>query len=147
MSNTLPNSLKAMLLKGHIAGAADTFKIILMQPGFVFDEETHHAYGDVSASEVADGLGYTSGGQTLANVAIAIDAVNDIVTMSWDDVHWTAAAGSLITSGAIIYDDSTAVASGDDYEDAVVSYIDAGGIKVASDGTLVSIADINIKIN
>ena len=142
MANGVPNSWKSMLAKGQSAGLTDVFKIILMQPGFVFDKDTHHAYADVSGSEVANGNGYTTGGATLSGVSIITNNIDNRAEHKWNNVTWTAAGGSITASGAIIYNSSTLVASGDDYTNAIVSYKDAGGNVTAVDGTPVVISSI-----
>jgi hypothetical protein len=146
MANAIANSFKGMLLKGQITGLTDTFKIILMKTGFVFDVDAHHAYADVSASQLANGLGYTTGGITLTGVAITVADAGDSATIAWNEAKWTATGGSLVAVGAIIYDDSTATA-GDDYTDAVVAFIDAGETLTAVDGTLLRIQNISAVIS
>jgi len=148
MANGVPNSAKVMFQKGQIAvsdkagtGAADTFKIILMAPGFVFDKDTHNAYADVSASEVANGNGYTTGGITLTGISCTVDNVSDQAVTTWNNVQWTASGGAISASGAIIFDDSTDVAT-DDETDAIISYKDAGGTITATDGTPIIISSI-----
>ena len=145
MANAMPNSCKKMLLEGQITGLTDTFKIILMKSGFVFDVDAHHAYADVSNDEVADGLGYSTGGATLSGVSIDVIDASDYAAITWDEVTWTATGGSLATIGAIIYDDSTATA-GDDYTDAIVAFVDAGETLTAVDGTLLRIQNISAVI-
>jgi hypothetical protein len=142
MANQVPNSFKGMLWKGQITGLTDVFKMILMQPGFVFNKDSHHAYADVSASEVATGAGYTAGGVTLTGVTITVDNAEDRAEVTWNNAQWTATGGTISTSGAILFDDSTATGSGDDYTDAIVSYKDAGGTIAATSGTPLIIASI-----
>lgn len=142
MANSVPNSYKVMLQKGQIAGLTDTFKIILMQPGFVFNKDTHHAYADVIASELSTGNGYTAGGAILTGVIIAVNNTDDRSDMTWNNAQWTASGGNLSASGAIIFDDSTATGSSDDYTDAIVSYKDAGGTITAADGTPITVSTI-----
>lgn len=142
MANAVPNTYKVMLQKGQIAGLTDTFKIILMQAGFVFDKDTHRCYADVIASELSTGNGYTAGGQTLTGVVIAVNNTDDRSDMTFNNAQWTATGGNLVASGAIIFDDSTATGSGDDYTDAIVSYKDAGGTITAADGTPLTVSTI-----
>ena len=148
MANSVPNSAKVMFQKGQIkmadkagTSAVHVFKIILMAPGFVFDKDTHNAYADVLASEVASGNGYTTGGITLTGVGCAVDNVSDLAATTWANVQWTASGGSISASGAIIYDDTTDVAT-DDETDAIISYKDAGGTITATDGTPIIISSI-----
>jgi len=145
MANDVPNSFKAMVLKGQIDGDADTFKMILMASGFVFDKDTHHAYANVSAHETANGAGYTTGGVALSGVSIVTDDSGNIATISWSDAQWNS-TGTLIASGAIIYDDSTDTSGGDDYTDAVVAYIDAGSLYTVANGAPLIIRNISISL-
>lgn len=141
MANSVPNSTKVMYQKGQIhttdkagTGAADTFKIILMQPGFVFDKDAHHCYADIIAFEVANGNGYTTGGITLSGVGCAVDNTNDRSAATWSNVQWNIVTGSVSASGACIIDDTTDSATAD-YTDAIISYKDAGGTITAVPGT------------
>ena len=145
MSNALSNYVKGMLLKGQIVGLTDTFKIILMESAFVYDKDSHQDYSDVSANEVADGNGYATGGATLAGVAIAVSTTLDNAKISWSNAEWTADGGSIVASGAIIYDDSTAV-TGDDYTDAIIHYIDFGGDVTTVDGQILKVTNINVTL-
>lgn len=142
MPNQVPNSFKAMLWKGQIAGLSDVFKIILMEPGFVFNKVTHRTYADVSAWELPSGNGYTTGGATLTGINILVNNVANRAEITWNSANWSATGGSLTTSGAIIYNDSTDAENGDDFTDAIVAYKDAGGNITAVDGTPIVISSI-----
>ena len=146
MANQMTNVAKGLYLTGNITSLSDTFKIILMKSGFVFDPATHTTYSAVSSNEVANGLGYTTGGQALASVALAVNNTSNYATISWGQIEWTATGGSLVASGAIIFDDSTTFAA-DGYTDAVVTYIDFGSDKTATDGQILRIQDINVKFS
>jgi len=145
MANAIANYAKGMLLEGQIA-SSDTFKIILMASGFTFNKDTQQDYSDVSASEVANGVGYTTGGATLSGVAVAVSITLDNATLSWSNAEWTGDGGSIVASGAIIYDDSTLVGDGDDYTDAIISYIDFGGDITIVDGQILKVTNINVTI-
>jgi len=142
MSNAVPNSFKTMLWKGQIVGLTHVFKMILMQAGFAFNKDTHRAYADISTSEVPNGNGYTTGGITLSGITITTNDTDDRTEVRWTNVQWVASGGSIVASGAIIYDDSTATGSGHDFTDAIVSYKDAGGAITATDGTPIIISNI-----
>lgn len=72
-----------------------TVKLALVTSAYTPDATNvgHDLWADVSANEIANGNGYTTGGATLAN-----DAVSTI-TNGWkydsDDVTWTATGGSI----------------------------------------------------
>ena len=142
MSNQFANSFKTMLWKGQVNAASDTFKIILMDLGFVFDKDLHHAYTDVSSYELPTGNGYTAVGQILTLDAITTDDVEDRCEVTFLNAQWTASGGPISTVGAIIYNDSTATGSGDDYTDAIVAWFDANGVQTTADGAALTISNI-----
>jgi len=107
----------------------DTLKIMLLTPAFAFNPATHADYSDVSGSEIATGNGYTTGGETLANVVASIGSGQ--VDIDCDNVTWTAGASAMATTGAaIIYNDSHAsktvikcIDFGDDYATAAAKLL------------------------
>jgi hypothetical protein len=141
MSNEAANKLKYELAVGNIDFSGDTFKIILMQSGFVFDKDAHHYYADVSGNELGGGNGYTAGGNTLAGVAVTEDDVDDRAEITWNNVSWTAAGGSIgPTCGAIIYDDSHA-------SDCIIGFIDFGADYTQPDGGTATIIAPEVRIS
>ena len=145
MSNSIANYAKGMFLKGQIT-SSDTFKIILMKSGFVFNKDTHQDYSDVSADEVANGSGYTTGGAILSGTAVAVSTTLDNAVLAWSNAEWVASGGSIVASGAIIYDDSTDSTGGDDYTDAIISYIDFGTDITSEDGQILKVTGINVTL-
>ena len=145
MANVISNTFKGMLLKGQMT-LSDSYKIILMQDGFVFDNTTHFAYANVSASELATAYGYTAGGIALTGITVTVTQDSNLAKLAWTNAQFNASGGALITSGAIIYNDSTDTGGGDDYTDAIVMYIDAGGTLTATDGTPLVVHDIYLTI-
>jgi hypothetical protein len=146
MANVISNTFKGMLLKGQMS-LTDSYKIILMQDGFTFNNATDFAYANISASELATAYGYTAGGIALTGATVTVDQSSGAAKLAWTNAQFNASGGSLVTSGAIIYNDSTATGDGDDYTDAIVMYIDAGGTLVATDGTPLIVHDIYLTIN
>lgn len=144
MANQVANSAKTMLWKGQIDASTDTFKMILMDIGFVFDKDNHNAYTDVSAYELPTANGYTAGGVTLTLDAITTDNTEDRCEVTFLNAQWTASGGSLATVGGIIYNDSTAVGSGDDYTDAVIAWFDANGTQTVADGAALTVSNITL---
>lgn len=142
MANQMPNTTKLMLWKGQIDVETDTFKMILMDQGFTFNKDTHLAYTDVSAYELPTGNGYTAGGATMTLDAASVDNTEDRGEVTFQNVQWTASGGSLATVGAIIYDDSTDTAGGDDKTDAIIAWIDANGVQTVADGAALTISNI-----
>jgi hypothetical protein len=117
MANYTGNSFKYKLLNAGINFATHTFKARLMASGYVFNRLTHLKWADVSASELAQANGYTTGGVTLSGVAVTeVDASNK-VTVTWTNPSWTASGGSIgPTAGLMVIDDT-------DADDVIVMYI------------------------
>lgn len=111
----------------------DTLKMILMADGFTFDPETHATYADVSGDEIADGNGYTSGGETISNVAASINTTDSQVEVSADNVTYTASGGSIpAVNAAIVYNSSHA-------DDTVVLCIEFDASYETPDGQLLQV--------
>lgn len=141
MANAAPNHIKYLLATGAIDFSSDTFKIILMQSGFTFDIDNHEEYADVVGNELANGNGYTTGGATLAGVAVNEDDVDDRAEVTWNNVTWSAVGGPIgPASGAIIYDDTVA-------NDPIVGYIDFLADYTQPDGGTVTIIAPEVRIS
>jgi len=142
MTTEASNHMAYMLGTKEIDFDNDSFKIILMDTGFTFDRDAHATYSDVSASELGTGFGYTQDTKTLsASPTVTEDDTNDRLSVTWDNVTWTASGGSIgPTPGAIIYDDTTG-------DDTIVGYIDFGGEQTQTDGGAATIANIEFRIN
>jgi len=114
-----------------------------MDTGFVFNKDTHHAYANISAYELATGNGYTQNTKTLAGVTVTEDDTDDRCEITWDNVQWTASGGSIgPTPGAIIFDDTVTTPTAD----PVVGYIDFGGEQTQVDGGVATIANVEVRI-
>jgi len=143
MASTLSNKMKFLLASKAIDFANDSFKIILMDTGFVFNKDTHHAYANVSASELDTGNGYIKNTKTLEGVAVTEDDTDDRCEITWDDVTWTASGGSIGPSpGAIIFDDEVTTPTAD----PVIGYIDFGGEQTQADGGVATITNVEVRI-
>lgn len=105
--------------------SGDTYKVKLLTAA-TFDG-THTTLAATGGTEVANANGYTTGGATLANVAVTTVTTNDAM-FDANDVTWTASGGALSASYAILYNDT-------DANDPPVVFIDFGGTESAADGT------------
>jgi len=140
MANAVANHFKYLLATGVIDLENDTFKIILMDTGYTFDKDDDEEYADVSAEELANGNGYTVGGETLALDAVTEDDVDDRTEVTWDPVSWTANGGVIgPTPGAIIYDDTVA-------GDPIAGYIDFGTEYTQADGGTATLSSLELRI-
>ena len=144
MATEASNKLKFLLASKVIDFANDSFKIILMQSGFVFNKDTHHGYADVSGSELATGNGYTANSKTLSGVLVTEDDTDDRCEITWSNVTWTASGGSIgPTPGAIIFDDTVSSPTAD----PIIGYIDFGGDQTQADGGTATISNIEVRIS
>ena len=143
MATEASNKIKFLLAKKVIDFSADSFKIILMQSGFVFNKDTHEGYANVSANELPTGNGYTAGGAVLSGVTVTEDDTNDRCEVAWNNASWTAAGGTIgPTPGAIIYDDTVTTPTAD----PIVGYIDFSGNQSQADGGVATISNLKFRV-
>jgi hypothetical protein len=138
-TSTVANKIKYLMVTKGIDFSSDTFKCCLMASGFVFDKDVHHYYADVSAYEVADGNGYTTGGATMTGVSVTEDDDNDYTNVAWSDPTWTASSGNISAIGAIVYDDTASY-------DPIVGYIDFGETATTVDGRVFTITAVKFRV-
>jgi hypothetical protein len=103
----------------------DTYKVMLCTAA-TFDA-TNTTLASVTKTEVTNANGYTTGGATLANVAVTTVTTND-AKFDADDASWSASGGAITASYAILYNDT-------DADDPPVAFIDFGASESAADGT------------
>lgn len=121
--------------------SGDSFKVILMETGFIFDRDSHVNYADISADELTTANGYTVNTKVLANPSLAIDNDNDNASLSFDDVVFTASGGSIgPLSGAIIFDDTLA-------DDPIVKWIEAASDITITDGNQLNITSVALTLS
>ena len=128
---TVSNEFKFEKGKGMVDFSSDSFKIILMESGFVFDPDADGVYADISAEEITSAGGYTVGGYALSTTtAWNQDNANDRAYIEWTDKVFTASGAAFDTfCAAIIYDD-------DHGSDVIVGCIEFGtDIDVPDAGT------------
>lgn len=141
ITKTTSNHYKYQLGTGQIDFSADTIKIILMNTAFAFDKDAHATLADVTASQLATANGYTQNNKALANVSLSEDDTNDYLSVSWDDVTFTASGGDIGPFGAaILYDDTT-------LDDTVIGCIDLGVDRTIVDGESYQFTDLLITIS
>ena len=143
MATESANKFFYCLATGAIDALNDVFKIILMADGFVFDRDTHHGYADVLGSELANGNGYLTGGNTLGGVVVTENDVDDRTEIAWNNAQWTANGGPIGPSpGAIIFDDTPAAPQAD----PIAGYIDFGGNQTQADGGIATVANPEVRV-
>lgn len=71
----------------------NTVKLALVSSAYTPNQSTHAAWADVSANEIANGNGYTTGGYTLLSPALT--AITKGFKFSSANPAWTAAGGNI----------------------------------------------------
>jgi hypothetical protein len=102
---------------------SDTYKLKLFTAA-TFDA-THTTETAAGGTEVANANGYTTGGATLANVAVTTVTTNDAM-FDADDVTWNASGGAITASFGRLYNST---------DSAPVAFINFDGSQTAPDGT------------
>ena len=65
----------------------DTVKVILCTSAYTPNQDTHRYRSSVT-NEVANGNGYTTGGQTLAGKTVTYDTATNTLKLTADNVSW-----------------------------------------------------------
>lgn len=120
-----PYNHTAKLISEGVIEPADTFKVALYTAATFNAANTTLA--GVTKTEVANGNGYTTGGQALSGVTVTTVATSGS-KFDADDLAWAASGADLTASFAIVYDDT-------ETGDPPLFFIDFGGTKTAGDGT------------
>lgn len=105
ITNTMCESFIHELLQALHDFSADTFKVALIKGSHsgTYDKEIEN-YSELGSDEVANGSGYTTGGETLTGVTLTRDDTNSVTYVDFADTVWSSASFS--ADGAIIYNTS-----------------------------------------
>lgn len=123
-----PNHYKYQLATAKINYQTDTFKLILMSPSFVFNQDTHATLADVTASQIVTGNGYIQNNIALSGISISEDDTNDRFIATWSNITVTATGGAIANfSGVIVYDDTTS-------DDTIIFYTNLDTTITLTDG-------------
>ena len=104
----------------------DTIKVALYT-ALTIDQDGDIYKSDLTATEVANGNGYATGGATLANKSITYDSGTNVIKVDADDVTWSAA--TITARYAVIYH-----STGVDSSSVLIGYIDFGQDMSSSNG-------------
>lgn len=121
------NRGKQALLNGEIDLTNDTIKVALCTSSYSPNIDTHEDFADIT-NEVADGNGYTAGGQALAGKNGSVDNTNDLGLFDCTDPQWTTA--TFTYRYAIFYQDT-----GTPTTSLLIAYYDFATDQVVSNGT------------
>lgn len=111
MATLVYNSAKVDIANGDIIFGDDTFYVMLVTDSYTPDRDAHNRRDDVT-NEVANGNGYTTGGQTLGTITVAQDNTNDRVTIDAADTTW--ASSTITARGCVIYKSRGGASSADE---------------------------------
>jgi hypothetical protein len=100
MASQLYNSFKRDIMNGSIDLDTDTIKIALCSSSYTPDIDSHTKFSDIT-NEIS-AAGYTAGGASLANKAVAVDNTNNRAYFDADDVSWSPGA-TFTVRYAILY--------------------------------------------
>lgn len=119
------NQFLKQLGDGTLDMDSHTFKIALMGSSFTYNA-ANTVWANVSPTEIANGNGYTTGGQALTSVTYNQSA--GVVSFDFDNPEWVAAGGDIAgVTDAVIYNDTVA-------GDPLMFAIDLGGTFTAVAG-------------
>lgn len=117
MASLTYNRGKLAILKGEIDLLNDDIKVALVTDGYSPDKDADDFF-DAVTNEVS-GTGYTAGGKSLANKAVAQDDTNDRAEFDADDLQWVV---STLTARACVLYYNTGVEA----TSILIAYIDFG---------------------
>lgn len=78
---------------GLLAATAANFRLALVTSSHTPDDATDEVWADYSTNEISGGAGYTTGGASIANVALSESS--GTIKFTGDAVVWTASSGNI----------------------------------------------------
>lgn len=122
------NNMVHKALTGGIDFDTDTFKMALVTSVLTETEKDSFDFKDDVVNEVANGNGYTTGGNTVTLTVAAPDGANNDVEITASSVSWP--TSTITAVGAVIYKDT-----GTPGTSPVVCFIDFNGSVSSTNGT------------
>lgn len=101
----LYNTAKLKIGQGLIDLDTDTFKMALFLSTSNCNTLTHDEFADLT-NQVANGNGYTTGGETLTTITWV--NASGTITFDCDNVNWNVTGAGITARFAVIYDDTAA---------------------------------------
>jgi len=110
---------------------SNTIKVALMAATYTPNQNTDELWSAISSNELANGNGYTTGGETLGSKTVT-EGTNSVIFDTTATTVWTATGGDIgPASYAVVYDSTTGI---------LLSYIDfSGSPQTATDGNTLTI--------
>lgn len=117
------------VVTGAIDLDTDSFKMLLVTSELVEADKDAFDFRDDITNEVANGNGYTTGGNACTLTVAAADGTNNDIEVTCAAVSWSSA--TITARGAVIYKSRGGASSADE----VLCYIDFGGNVSSTNGT------------
>jgi hypothetical protein len=127
MASKLYGQFLSQALNKEIDWDSDTIRVALLTNAYTPNQDTHNYLDDVIANEVT-GVGYTAGGNTLANKTNTYNGATNVITLDADDTTWT--ASTITARYAVIYDATPATNA----TRPLIGYVDFGSDQSSSNG-------------
>lgn len=124
------NSFKSKIMDGSIDLDTDNINVSLHTDAYTANIDTHVFYSDVTASEVANGNGYTTKGVSLASKSVATDTTDDEGVFDAADVTWS--SSTITARYAIIWKNT-----GTNTTSPLIAYVDFGANKTSDNGNFI----------
>ena len=94
---------------------SNTIKVALLGSGYTPNQDTDELWSAISSNELANGNGYTTGGETLGSKTVTA-GTNSVIFDTTATTTWTASGGDIgPASYAVVYDSTSGI---------LLSYID-----------------------
>lgn len=127
MPNAIYNSFKRDIMNGSIDLDTDTIKMMLVTSSYTPNIDTHSKRSDITNEVV--GVGYTSGGVTLANKVVSVNNTTDRGIFTCDPI--SILATTITARGCVIYKSRGGLSSADE----IIAYGDFGEDITSTGGT------------
>lgn len=134
MADTFYHNIITLALQGAVDLDTDTMQVQLHTDSYTPNAD-HTQKTDLGATEVANGNGYTTGGDNVT-ITVSDDDTNDGTTVDSTNPAWTASGGSIGPFRYAIWIDDTHAS------DVLMYCFDFGSNQTANDG-----ADIGVTID
>lgn len=127
MASLIYNSCIRDAVVGSVDFDTDTFKALLVTSSYTASK-SHSKRSDIT-NEVANGNGYTTGGNACSVTVAATDNTNNDVEISFSITSWSSA--TITARAAVIYKSRGGASSADE----LVGYVDFGSDVSSTSGT------------
>ena len=119
MPNAVYNSFKRDIMNGSIDLDTDDIYVLLVTSAYTPDIDAHEKRSDIT-NEVANGNGYTTGGQALTTKAVTENDTDDKGYFDADNSVWS--SSTITARGAVLYKSRGGAATADE----LIGYVDFG---------------------